>query len=84
MTDLNKPITRNTKRTPAHGARPLVITLYPGGTIGLREQGRRKQTEVCLDSGRLYLRAVENRIAVERMNKAKKRAQERKLRKELR
>jgi hypothetical protein len=88
MTDLKKPITRRAKADVPHGVKSqIVITLYPGergGTIGLREAGRRRSAEYFLDIGALYVRAVQNKIAYDRMNKGKKRAQERKLRRALR
>ncbi len=81
MTDLNKPVTRRTRAIVPHGVKPeIVVTLYPGGTMGLREAGRRRKHEYCLDIGKLYVRAVENAIATKRMEKGKKRANERKLR----
>ncbi len=84
MTDLLKSVSRRTYASVPHGVKPqIVVTLYPGGTIGLRESGRRKSAEYCLDIGRLYVSAVQNKLAVERMRKGKKRADERKLRKEL-
>lgn len=85
MTSLNKPVTRRTRASVPHGVKPeIVITLYPGGTIGLREAGRRKTAEYFLDVGTLYVRAVQNKIAVERMAKAKARSADRKLRRKLR
>lgn len=81
MTDLNKAVTRRTRANVPHGVKPeIVVTLYPGGTIGLRESGRRRTAEYFLDLGKLYVRAVENSVAVKRMEKGRKRAQERKLR----
>jgi len=85
MTDLNKAVTRRTRANVPHGVKPeIVVTLYPGGTIGLRETGRRRKHEYCLDIGRLYVRAVQAKLAFEGMQRAKKRAQERKLRRQLR
>ena len=84
MTDLNKQISRKTRANVPHGVRgEIIVTLYPGGTIGLRESGRRKASEVCVDVGTLYVRAVQSKIAGERLQRAKKRADERKLRKRL-
>lgn len=82
MTDLNRPVSRRTRASVPHGVKPeIVVTLYPGGTIGLRESGRRKSAEYCLDVGALYVRAVQNQIACDRMKKGKARADARKLRK---
>lgn len=58
MTDLRKPTKRIARgcRVP-HRVKPdLVITLYPGGTVGIRELGRRK--EVQLDAGVLYVQGL--------------------------
>ncbi len=85
MTALNKAVSRKTRASVPHGVQSeLVVTLYPGGTIGLRENGRRKSSEVCVDVGTLYVRALQNKIAGERMAKAKARKAERTLRKRLR
>lgn len=85
MTSLSKPVTRKTRANVPHGCKPeIVITLYPGGTIGLREAGRAKASEVYFDLGSLYVRGVQNKIAVERMRRAKTKAAEKKLRKQLR
>ena len=82
---LNKPVTRQTRASVPHGVKPqIVIVLYPGGTIGLREAGRRKASEVCVDVGTLYVRAVQAKIAHERMSKAKTHKAERTLRRQLR
>lgn len=84
MTNLLKPISRRTRAAVPHGVKPeLVVTLYPGGTIGLRESGRRKSAEYCLDIGALYVRAVQNKIACDRMKKGKAKSDARKLRKRL-
>lgn len=85
MTDLNKPLSRRTRASVPHGVKPeIIVTLYPGGTIGLRESGRRKSAEYCLDVGALYVRAVQNKIAYDRLQKGKAKADARKLRKLLR
>lgn len=63
MTLLTKPVTRSTPWSAPHGvARSVVITLYPGGIIGLREHRRRK--EVKMDAATLYTRAL---LAEQRM-----------------
>ena len=69
MTDLLKPIRRVARnlRVP-HGIKPdLVVTLHPGGLIGLRESGRRK--EYALDIGELYRAAVVREFAEARKNR---------------
>ncbi len=56
MTVLKKPVSRRTESRVSHAIAALVITLYPGGLIGIREARRRK--EVKLDAGQLYLAAL--------------------------
>lgn len=51
-----------TARVP-HGVNPqIVITIYPGGVIGLRELRRRK--EYTLDTASLYVSAVRREISL--------------------
>lgn len=58
MTRLNRPVKRTTHVDGIpHGITPdLVITLYPGGVIGLREL--RRQREYTVKAGSLYARLV--------------------------
>lgn len=56
MTRLNKPVRRVTQHRSSHAIGQLVITLYPGGIIGIRESRRRK--EFTMDAAKLYMRAV--------------------------
>lgn len=57
MTSLSKPVRRSTPWRAPHGVAPVVvITLYPGGIIGLREQRRRK--EVKVEAATIYTRAL--------------------------
>lgn len=57
MTRLVKPVQRRTTWNAPYGvAREVVITLYPGGVIGLREARRRK--EVQLQAATLYAQAL--------------------------
>ena len=58
MTTLtSKPVRRKVRVKAPHGVNPeLVITLYPGGIIGLREAGRRREYHVA--AGSLYARLV--------------------------
>ena len=57
MTRLAKPVTRTAMCAVPHGVNPtLVITLYPGGVIGLRESRRRKEYTVA--AGTLYAQLV--------------------------
>lgn len=58
MTKLNRAVRRTTRVGDVpHGVRnDLVITLYPGGVIGLREHRRRREFQVS--AGTLYTRLV--------------------------
>lgn len=58
MTKLLKPVKRSTEaRHMPHGFKnELVITLYPGGIVGVREN--RKRGEVTFDLGDLYARSL--------------------------
>jgi hypothetical protein len=64
MTILKKPVSRRTETRVSHAIAALVITLYPGGLIGIREARRRK--EIKLDAGQLYLAAVAQEAAESR------------------
>lgn len=70
-TELKKPIKRRTMERVRDGGKPrrLVVTLYPTGFIGLRQEGRRKEETVTIEG--VYQYAIRNRLAVERMEKAK-------------
>ncbi len=72
MTKLIRPVVRVTEHRASHAIRELVISLYPGGIIGLREKGSRGSNEVTVDAARLYLRLKADRAA-ERYLKRKKR-----------
>ncbi len=58
MTDLKRPVKRVARGLVVpHGVNPdLVISLYPGGVIGLREARRRK--EVKVSAATLYTQAL--------------------------
>lgn len=57
MTRLTKPVKRTTGWAAPYGVKPeVVITLYPGGRIGLRELGRRKEVQVS--AAVIYTRAL--------------------------
>jgi hypothetical protein len=52
-----------------HGVDPqIVITLYPGGTIGLREL--RRKVEYRLDAGALYVGEVRKAALAERSTRS--------------
>lgn len=57
MTTITKPVRRVAQARMPHGyADRLIITLYPGGIVEVREV-RRKET-VQFDLGRLYVSAL--------------------------
>lgn len=66
MTDLKRPVKRVARGLAVpHGVNPdLVINLYPGGVIGLREARRRK--EVKISALTLYTRALQDEARVQR------------------
>lgn len=72
-TPLHKRISRVSTDTVRNAGKPrkLVVTLYPGDTIGIREQGRRKEEFISIPS--VYFYAIRCRVAHERMEKAKAR-----------
>lgn len=72
-TELNKRLKRVTQEAVRNGGKPrrLVVTLYPGDTVGIRQQGCRKEEFISIAS--VYFYAIRNRVAVERMEKAKAR-----------
>lgn len=58
MTDLTKPLRRATQLAIRSGPpQPIIIALYPEGTIGFRLKGRRK--EYLLDLTSAYLLAAQ-------------------------
>ncbi len=71
MTRLTKPVRRTAERP--QGGRPFVVTLYPGGTIGIREHKRRKEFTVPLS--RVWKMGIEIDVEAQRKEKlAKKNA----------
>jgi len=69
MTTLHKPVKRSVQLIPKGGGSRLevVVTLYPGGVIGLRDKGRRKEYTLPLST--VYYLAAEaeaRRIMAER------------------
>lgn len=59
MTILHKPVKRSTRIAAPGSGRPMdiIVTLYPGGMIGLRHKGSRTEYEYPLTT--LYLYAVD-------------------------
>jgi len=72
MTNLNKKVKRVTHSRIQQ--RPIVVTLYPGGYVGLRLKGCRKEYQLGLDD--LYWQAAKAEVAKKRREKAKKRAKQ--------
>lgn len=70
-TQLKKSVKRKTNGHIRNGGRPrqLIVTLYTSDVIGIREQGRRQEEFISIESAYFY--AIRNRMAVERMDKAK-------------
>jgi len=73
MTNLTKPVTRRTLTdSPERHPRKIVVTLYPGGSIGLREAGRRTTFEIPLTTLYKYGARLEaDRKRTERLAKKK-------------
>ena len=71
MTDLHKPIKRRTDATVRDGgkARRIVVTLYPGNTIGLRQEKTRREELISIEAA--YSLAVKMRVAKEQAEKRK-------------
>ncbi len=69
MTRLTKSVTRSTDNEIRDGAkrRPLVITLYPGGVIGLRPSKTRREELLTVEAA--YSLAIKQRVAKERAEK---------------
>lgn len=72
MTRLTKPVTRSTDNAIRDGARlrPLVVTLYPGGVIGLRPSKTRREELLTVEAA--YSLAIKQRVAKERAEKKAK------------
>ena len=70
MTNLNKPVKRVSKSRVQQ--RPIVVTLYPGGFLGLRLKGRRREYQLGLDD--LYWQAAKAEVRKKAREKAKKKA----------
>lgn len=71
MTALTKPV----RRKVSLGGRPVVVTLYPSGVVGVRELRRRREHLVPL--GRVYRLAVEVTVEAERKEREAARARAR-------
>ena len=73
-TKLEKAITRvsNELVRDTGKFRPLVVTLYPNGTIGIRPQGTRREDTYPLEA--VYHIAMKARVAEERAAKLAKKS----------
>lgn len=71
-TRLTKPVIRLSANSIRDGGAPrrLVVTLYPQGFIGLRQERCRREETVSLDA--MYWYAVKARVAQERLMRLKK------------
>lgn len=73
MTPLTKPVTRRAEATirEAGKSRRLVVTLYPGGTIGLRPERTRREETISLEAA--WWQALKARLAIDQAAKKKRR-----------
>lgn len=71
-TKLEKAVTRVSNEVVRDTGkfRPLVVTLYPNGTVGIRPQGTRREETYPLDA--VYHAAMKARVAAERAAKLAK------------
>ena len=78
MTQLRKPVKRSLSLVgKGSWRREIIVTLYPGGVIGLRDKGRRR--EYTLPLATVYMLAAEaeaRRILAERKAKRKAKREE--------
>ena len=73
MTDLLKQVKRRTNATIRDDgkSRRLVVTLYPGGVIGLRPEKTRREELISVEAA--WSQAVKMRVARERAEKRRPR-----------
>lgn len=78
MTDLNKLVKRRTDTVvrDTGKSRRLVVTLYPGGVIGLRPEKTRREEIISVEAA--WSAAVKMRVAKERSEKQTARKAKRK------
>lgn len=72
-THLQRPVTRQTEGR--HRGRPLVVTLYPGDIIGVRQA--RTRTEYTIPLAWVYDAAVKAEVTRQRAEKAKRKRERR-------
>jgi hypothetical protein len=75
MTTIKKSVSRKVYARPAahNVSANLCVTVHPGGTISIRESGRRESSAVYLDISQLYVQGVRQKMRQEKMNKKKAR-----------
>lgn len=73
-TKLTKPVKRLSANSIRDGGAPrrLVVTVYPQGFIGLRQERCRREETVSIEA--MYWYAIKSRVAGERLERAKKRS----------
>jgi hypothetical protein len=73
-TTLHKPVKRRTNevRRDRSKMRPIIITLYPAGHLGLRLEGTRREETIPMQA--IFERAVKMRIAAEATARLQKKA----------
>jgi hypothetical protein len=69
MTPLTKPVTRRSEATVRDRGRNrrLVVTLYPSGILGLRQERSRREETLTLEAA--WSMAVKMRVAAEKREK---------------
>ena len=57
------PVRRVVRTRAPHGVTPeIVVSVYPNGTIGLRETRRPARTEKTVEIGSLYVRLIQEAV----------------------
>lgn len=74
-TTLTKAVKRRTNelRRERGKYRPIIITVYPAGHLGLRLEGMRSEETIPIQA--VYERAIKARLAVEAQEKLRKKAE---------
>jgi len=70
-TECTKPVRRKMNHTERYRGkqRPMIVSIHPGGYIGLRLEGTRQMETIPI--GAVYYVAIKMRCAKERADKAK-------------
>lgn len=74
-TKLSKPVKRvsNESRYESGKLRPIIVTIYPAGFIGLRLQGTRREETMPIEAA--WERAIKMRVAQEAEDKLREKAE---------